>query len=313
MKYFNLNVGNKPMPNYILMLISVLIATSMWYYVRFSNEMETQIPINLDFSGIPANLIITAGLQNDMTVRLRGPERLIRSIPPEMRTLTVNLSMIKKGATVVPIMGSREIRDKYRAFTLIAIEPPSLTIVADTIAEKNVKIEVQFDKPQGQGLPVPAATTSPSSTTLRGPQSVLNNISVIPINITLDPNADGQKIDEMMPIVVPNLVTANPSAVRVAYTYPINREVVRRQCMVTLLGGRGSQYKVDPASFTLTLEVPKKMLNNQKYLDQVRLTATVPQQLGPDESKMAKLEISLPPDMVLASPINGDVRITRLP
>lgn len=89
-------------PHLLSFLLSVLIAVGMWYMVSVRDRLEAQFDVNLDYYGIPANLVITDGLITKATVRLRGPETLLRSVTQRKLIQAVNLSNIKKGTTVVP-------------------------------------------------------------------------------------------------------------------------------------------------------------------------------------------------------------------
>lgn len=80
----------------------VLAAVGMWYVVSVRDRLEAQVEVNIDYYGIPPNLVVTDGLISKITVRLRGPETLLRSIPQQRLTQAVDLSDIKKGVTVVP-------------------------------------------------------------------------------------------------------------------------------------------------------------------------------------------------------------------
>ena len=65
-------------PHLLSMLLAVFIAVSMWYMVSVRDRLEAQIEVNLDYVGVPANLVVTDGLISKAIVRLRGPETLLR-------------------------------------------------------------------------------------------------------------------------------------------------------------------------------------------------------------------------------------------
>lgn len=92
-------------PHLLSLLVAVLAAVGMWYVVSVRDRLEAQVEVNIDYYGIPPNLVVTDGLISKITVRLRGPETLLRSIPQQRLTQAVDLSDIKKGVTVVPLGG----------------------------------------------------------------------------------------------------------------------------------------------------------------------------------------------------------------
>ena len=89
--------------NLFSLVVAVLTSFSIWYMVSVRELRETQIDIIVDYFGIPADLVITEGLVNKITVRLRGPETLLRAFTQRHLVRSVNLSNIRKGVTTVPL------------------------------------------------------------------------------------------------------------------------------------------------------------------------------------------------------------------
>lgn len=310
MKFYDKAIGIKRLPNYLLALAAILISVCMWYFVRVSQQMETQIDVNLDYSGIPQNLVVTSGLINKLHVRLRGPAVLIRSIPREMRNYTINLSMIKKGRTAVP-MGGEDLLAIYRAFEVIDIDPPRIEVIADTLVERNVPVHYTFDSPIGMdAIPVEDFRINPSVVTIRGPESKINEITDIPLTIHLDPRAADVVVDENRILDTPGLVTANPPSVRVIYRINSGREVIPRICPVTLIGKDAKNYKVEPAEMTVLVEVPKTLAKDESYLKKLKLSVALPQMELADSQQM-KVRVELPEGMTLTNSINENVTIFR--
>ncbi len=311
MKFYDKYIGWRKTPNYLLALAAILIAVCMWYFVRVGETMETQLDINLDYSGIPPNLVVTSGLVHKLSVRLRGPAVLIRTIPKEMRNHIINLSMIKKGKTAVP-MGGEELTAVYRAFEIIDIQPPRIEVEADTLIERNVPVNTVFDSPLGENaLPVENLTVKPSTVTIRGPESIINNIPNIPLTIHLDPKAADLIVDETKILDTPSLVTASPPSVRVGFRITSGREVIPRITSINLSGQNASNYKIEPSEMTLLVEVPKLMAKDESYLKKIKLYAQIPD-LASGESQPVKVRADLPEGMTLAHPINEDVIIKRI-
>ena len=84
MKSSENNGASRRAPHLFSMLLAVLVAVVMWYGVSVSDRLETQMEVNIDYYGIPPNLVVTDGLVSKITVRLRGPEALLRSIPQQV-------------------------------------------------------------------------------------------------------------------------------------------------------------------------------------------------------------------------------------
>lgn len=311
MKFYDKYIGLKRTPNYLVALVAILIAVCMWYFVRVGEQMETQLDVNLDYSGIPPNLVVTSGLVNSISVRLRGPAVLIRSIPKEMRNHIINLSMIKKGKTPVP-MGGEDLLAVYRAFDVIDIQPPRIEVVADTLVERSVPVHTVFDSPLGEdAILVENLTVKPSMVTIRGPESTINQHPDIRLVIHLDPKAADVIVDETKILDTPSFVTANPPSVRVGFRITSGREVIPRICTIELAGKNTANYKVEPEELTLLVEVPKLMVKDESYLKKIKLVASIPQ-LEPGASQSMPIRAELPDGTTLTKALTEDVLVSRI-
>ncbi|MDE7063916.1 MAG: YbbR-like domain-containing protein, partial [Desulfovibrionaceae bacterium] len=90
-------------PNWLILALAFLSALLMWYTVTVRDRLEVQLEVRLDYRGVPENMVVVDGLINKMSIRLRGPEALVRSITPQNLNQVVNLSKLKKGTNVIPL------------------------------------------------------------------------------------------------------------------------------------------------------------------------------------------------------------------
>lgn len=297
-------------PNWLSLLVAILAAVSMWYAVSVRDRLEAQIEVNIDYVGIPADLVVTDGLINKITVRLSGPETLLRAVTQQRLTQAVNLSDIKKGTTVVPLSGDN-LGPSLRAFELVDVQPPRIVVKADTLLERSVPLRTVVDSPLRSGaLTIENVSVSPATVVLRGPESVVSNISGLPLTIMIDPTAAGTTVHQTVVLDTPSLVTATPSSVKVQYTITSGRTVVSRQCTVEPAVDGRRLYVVEPAEVTVLVEVPDALAKNARYLGQIEVSV-VPPDLEPGMSAKAALRYRLPEGMTLLNPPLEEVNVTR--
>ena len=127
------------LPHIISLLVSVVIATAMWYTVSVRDRIEAQFEVNINYVGIPKNLIVTDGLINKVTVRMRGPQTLLRGIANQRLNQKIDLSMIKKGVTIVPL-NTEHMAAYYRAFEVLDVQPPRIVVNADVVTAFSICI-----------------------------------------------------------------------------------------------------------------------------------------------------------------------------
>ena len=300
----------KNMPHLYSVIIAIITAVGMWYVVSVRDRLEAQLEVNIDYHGVPPGLVVTDGLVSKVHVRLRGPELLLRSISQQTLTQAIDLSGIKKGTTVVPLSGEH-MGPQLRAFELIDVQPPRIVVKADNLIERSVPVRAEIESPLRSGvLTVENVIVSPASVTLRGPESVLADMSHVPLIITLDPNAAGTTVRQTLPLDTPSLVNAMPGSVAVQYTITSGRTVVTRQVKVEVEAENARNYAVEPDSLELLVEVPEALARNSSYLRKLGVIV-VPPPMESGQSRQVDPRIRLPEGMTLLNPSVNPVTISR--
>ncbi len=301
----------KKVPNFVLMLAALCVAFVMWYVVSVRDRLEAQVEVNIDYYGIPPNLVITDGLISKIMVRIKGSETLLRAMSRDRLTEAIDLSKIKKGVTSVPL-GGDELGPRFRAFDIVDIQPPRILITADTLMERNVPLRTVVDSPlRGGALTVENVTVSPATVVLRGPEEVISNISSLPLTILLDPRAAGTTVKQNLTLETPSLVTAQPPTVRVGYTITSGRTVITRKCNIRVAGDADHNYEVSPSTITVMVEVPEALAKSSAYLNQLEVSV-VPPPMDGGESRPVKPRFRLPEGMTLLNPSGEDVIVKRI-
>ena len=292
-------------------LISVVAAAGMWYMVSVSDRTEVQLELSINYYGMPQNLVVTSGLINKITVRLRGPGTLLRSIPQQRLVQSVELSHLKKGTTIIPLT-SESMDGTFRAFEVVDVLPPRIVITADNLMERSVPIKTVVESPlRSNALTVENVSTSPATVILRGPESVISDFSFLPVTIRLDPKAAGTTVRQTLLLDTPSLVNAVPSAVQVQYTITSGRSVLSRRCKLKLETEDPQSYSVDPPSIDLAVEVPDALVRSTSYLRKLE-AIVVPPPMDVGRSAQVDPRIRLPEGMTLLSPSVEAVTVTRL-
>ena len=66
--------------NWRYLLVAFLLAIGLWYTLNAREQIERVVEVRLDYKGLPPGLIVTGGQLNKVSVRLRGPQELLRSM-----------------------------------------------------------------------------------------------------------------------------------------------------------------------------------------------------------------------------------------
>lgn len=303
--------GLKRRPSWLGLVVAISVAIIMWYSVSIRDRIEAQVEVSINYYDIPPNLVVTNGLVSKITVRIKGPEALLRSMPRERLTEAISLASIKKGVTIVPLP-SEIISPALRAFEIIDIQPPRIVITADTVMERSVPVRTIVDSPlRGGALTVENLSVSPATVILRGPEEVVSAISNVPLTIPLDPKAAGTTVQQTMPLDTPSLVTSSPSSVRVRYTITSGRAVLSRHCKIAVAHDSTHNYSIEPKEVNLLVEVPEALAKSTSYLNGLEVSA-VPPPMEIGESRKVKVRVRLPEGMTLLNSSNEEATVTRI-
>lgn len=293
------------------LLIAVIAATGMWYVVSVRDRIEAQFDVSLDYYGIPKDMVVTDGLIKKLTVRLRGPGTLLRSMSQQNLNQQINLSDIKTGVTVVPLAADN-LKGSFRAFEIMDIQPPRIVVKADHILERSVPVRPTINSVLRNGaLTVEDLTVTPDMVTLRGPESIVSGISSVRLPIQPDSRAAGQTFTQTMPLDTPNLVTSTPASVRVQYTITSGRAILDRTIHLAISSHTPSDYVVEPSQVALQIEVPEALAKSSSYVSRLVVSVTPPPDMKPGETRDVAIQFRTPEGMTVIASSVSEVSLTR--
>ncbi|MDE5831880.1 MAG: YbbR-like domain-containing protein [Desulfovibrio sp.] len=303
----------KRKPNIYLAAIAVVIGVILWVFVSRKDLVDTEIEVGIDYNKIPANLVITDGQISKILVRLRGPERLLRTLSRER--YPINLSDIKKGENLIPLSQDKildQMKAQMRGFKIIDIQPPRIELIADAIADKTVPVRVEYDSPlSDEALTIENLSVIPSTVVLKGPEKTLAGISFLPVVVRPDPKITGQ-VQTLEPTLdTDNFVTADPSRVKVQFIITSERVAVTRDVPVTIAGDLQDHYEINPAFIKLVIEVPEALSKDVKYIQQCRATVAPPP-MEEGKEKTLPITIVTPEGMKILSPPPKNALVTKI-
>lgn len=296
--------------HWLLLTLAFLSALAMWYTVTVRDRLNVQLDIRLDYKNIPDNLIVMDGLLNKVTVRIRGPQTLVRSLNPADLSQVINLSQIKKGSNVIPLVPEK-LESSIRAFEVLEVVPPRLNLEVDALVERALPVKPTLKSLlNGAALTVDGMTVVPSSVVVRGPESLVGSMRHVNLNIPLDPSAAAGIHSQMFALDLPSLVTATPGAVKVEYTITSVRKELVLQRDVQIDAPDKRNYSVVPGTVSLRVEMPEALFRNNAYLNRVRVTVTPPTMQG-GSSVQVPVHMEFPDGMRLVEPGQASVTVTK--
>jgi YbbR domain-containing protein len=167
-----INVENKG-----LKLLSLLLAIFLFAVSRQPKSDIRLIDLPLQFSDTLPGVEISGVVDRQVSVQLRGPRDLIRSLTPNQISVIANVSNKEPGDRVVQLRPSDvQCPDGIEVRQL---EPASIRLRLEPTMRKSVKIEPHFMGEVASGKEVYLTTVDPPTIEIEGPQSQIEKVNHI--------------------------------------------------------------------------------------------------------------------------------------
>jgi YbbR domain-containing protein len=139
----------------------------------------------VEIPGLTSGVEISGDVQQTVSVILRGPRDIVRSLTPNQVSVTLNLSNKEPGERFIQLRPE----DVYRPdnVEVLQIEPASIKLRIESTERKQVNVEPQFIGQVPEGLEVYHVKCEPSYIEIEGPYSQVNKVSFVltePINLS---------------------------------------------------------------------------------------------------------------------------------
>jgi YbbR domain-containing protein len=178
-----IHIENKGLKVLALLLAILLFALSRQ---PVSNVRLSEVP--LEVQGPSRGVEISSGIDQKVSVRLRGPQDVIHSLMPNQISVIINLNNKEPGERIVQLRPDNV--SKPDNVQVVQIEPASLRFKLEPTAKKIVKVEPQFMGDLAEGMEIYRRHVEPPEIEIEGPQSYVNKVHLV---LTETVNLSGRK------------------------------------------------------------------------------------------------------------------------
>ncbi len=183
--------------NFLLKVLSLVLAVFLWYFIaaRGYSELTLQLPVEL--VNIPEGYEVIEKSIDRVNVSFLGSTKILRLLNPEQLRVSVDMKDAEQGSTELRLT-PKDIKVPS-AVSITDIEPGTIKITIDRVAEKVVPVALQFkhkNTPKHYTF-----TVSPDTVTIKGPETMLKKIRTIKTEpLELDPQEDAGSLKvELIP------------------------------------------------------------------------------------------------------------------
>ena len=215
-----------------LRMLAILAAVAVWFSASFAKrERVSEKLIDATVTYNPSRGLIILDPLQTVKVRLRGPDRQIRTLAPHVVDVVIEVSEQAAGTVDVQLDESNVLRPE--GLEVVAIEPNSIPLHLDRERTQMLKVSPRLVGEPAAGAEPLEPIARPEMVQVAGPESLLANITAVttsPISldghaITFQQSVSVVPPDPLVRIIQPSVVT-----VEVPMHFPgINDATVRQE------------------------------------------------------------------------------------
>ncbi len=288
------------------LLIAFSMAVTLWYMVTVRDKIETWVDVRVEFKSAPPNLIIRNGLINKVSVRVRAAKGLSRTFMERPFSVSIDLANLVKGTNTITITPA--MLPFPSAFEVMDISPSRFQVVTDSLESRKVELDSSFEGTLSGDFFVKSLRMTPSTATVRGPESLVQRLNSIKVPVALGNGTRAGLNELLVPIPVPDEVTVEPAKVLLDLDVGVRTKVIRLTRQVTVDVPPGQSVKIVPPRVTLEVAVPESLVGKQELLATIVATVTPPE--GAKGAPHLPVKVLLPENCSLKSVTPKDVTVT---
>ena len=308
MKYLSLVAASIKGIRWTTALVSFCLAVTLWYAVTVRDKVETWVDVSVQFKGAPADLIISEGLINKLSVRVRVARGLSRSLTGRDATIVVDLSKITRGSNAIAV--TRDMLPFTSAYEVVEISPSRIQVVADTKASREIDLESRFDGKLAPDFFVRTMRLTPQRVLVSGPESLVSNVSRIRLPVPLSPDMAPGKNTVTVAVPMPANVTVTPPQIEIDVEVGVRTRQLKLTRDVAAIGYDGDRdLVIRPGKVTVVANIPESLAKDQEALAGITVTVALPPNLAEGTRKLP-VTVKLPEYAGLVSITPAEVEVS---
>lgn len=240
--------------NWQIALVAILLATTLWYAVVGREKVEAWVEVPLEIKGLPAQYILNAAPPDFIRVRVRGPEGLMRAMDRRKLQYTLDLTDVTRGSNAITLLA--EDMPFSGAFEVLEITPPALDFFVDVLSSRKTVVSPVLRDALPKGLRLGEMESSPHSVTLRGPETIISQLSSVNATVAMPQDITQNSIQTQARVITPSGVQAQPTEVNILLEIKGSRKVLTLQVPIRVQGALPENSSLDPEVVQVQLDVP---------------------------------------------------------
>jgi YbbR domain-containing protein len=259
--------------NWPLKLVALALAFAIWVAVTGENRIVKDFPVPLEIVLSDARILASTP-PNNVTVRLRGPEGLLRRLDPVSMAMRVDLGDAPPGDHEVQL-SKAGLQNAPRTVDVEFIDPDRLSLKLERRLRRELKVEPAFIGQPPEGFAFYGAQVLPETILVDGPESEIKPLDLLETNpIRLDQRTEPfqVRVSAVPKGTYVRVVDPRPLEVRVEVdAAPVER---RLEEIPVQLEGQTYECRLSPETLSVTVSGPPAIVDGIGP-EEIRLMADV--------------------------------------
>src|SRR5262245_46822258 len=160
--------------NFSLKAASLALAIGVWFYVHGEERPVMILSVPLELQSLPEDLALTGDVPDSVSVRVRAPEVVLKSILPERMTARVDLSSVAPGDQMVRVP-SDSITVPGEA-EVVKVSPEYLSLHVEKKIQRDVPVTPRVVGEPAAGFVLDVVKVNPERVKVEGPESSVSAV-----------------------------------------------------------------------------------------------------------------------------------------
>jgi len=161
--------------NLWLKLVSLCLAVLLWWAISHDPTVEAVVTAPLEFHHAPDNLEMSVETSPQVKVRVRGPERTVRSLSPADVQAIIDLTGVHSGEHTFDVTVKQvHLPDGVH---VVQIEPSQVRITFDRSATRTVEVRPRVIGTLVSGYRITNVSADPDKINIIGPQHRVDGVA----------------------------------------------------------------------------------------------------------------------------------------
>lgn len=254
--------------------LSLCLAAMLWYFVGGKDTVDKNVMIPIEILNLPRELVISNQFKKEIEVTVSGPRSLILEMSNRAVTRQIDLSSATPGTMV--ISNANNSIPVPRGIKVLRVQPSSVILSLDKLIQKHFPIIPTVAGKIAAGHVLKKLKMDPEVITITGPQTVLSQVDQLHTG-TINIEGISESQQRQVPLKLDPAIVDLIGETSVTAYLQIGFETVEKRIsdlpIIAILDG--VQQEVEPATVTVTANVPKIMVKNKTNLKKLfTVTAT---------------------------------------